>query len=153
MKNIIFISIFSLISCIESMAQSTLNFSKAIVFKSGDNYTVPSGFVLKVESINSISPTSTHSYSSCIVNCGSPSCGVQCFYRDTVVFQLGSFKYSINSPQVNYVTGGSCSVCKTQNTITVTIPTMNFPLWLPSGETVIVSAKGVFISALLFEIK
>lgn len=138
---------------IESLAQSTLNYSKAVVFKSGDNYTVPSGFVLKIESMNSISPNSTHKYSSCMVNCGSPSCGVQCFYRDTVVFQLGSFNYSINSPQVNYTTGGACSVCKTSNTIAVTIPSLNFPIWLPAGEKVIVSAKGVYISALLFEIK
>lgn len=139
--------------CIESLAQSTLNYSKAVVFKSGDDYTVPSGFVLKIESMNSNSPTSTHTYSSCIVNCASPSCGVQCFYRDTVVFQLGSFNYRVNSPQVNYSTGGSCSLCKTLNTIVPSIPNMNFPLWLPAGEKVIVSAKGVYISALLFEIK
>jgi hypothetical protein len=153
MKNILFISMFSILFCIDSLAQSTLNYSKAIIFKSGDNYTVPSGFVLKIESINSISPNSTHKYSSCIVNCASPSCGVQCFYRDTVVFQLGSFNYSINSPQVNYTTGGACSLCKTSNTIAVTIPSLNFPIWLPAGEKVIVSAKGVYISALLFEIK
>jgi hypothetical protein len=153
MKKTIFISIMSLLFNIDSNAQSTLNFSKAIVFKSGDNYTVPTGFVLKIESMNINSPTSTHSYSSCMVNCGSPTCGVQCFYRDTVVFQLGSFNYTVSSPQVNYNTGGACSVCKTLNTIVPTIPSVNFPIWLPTGEKVIVASKGVYISALLFEIK
>jgi hypothetical protein len=139
--------------CIESLAQSTLNYSKAIIFKSGDNYTVPSGFVLKIESMNSNSPSSTHLYSGCTLGCSLPACGVNCNFRDTVVFQLGSYNFSISSPSVYVTSGGSCSVCKTSNTIAVTIPSLNFPIWMPAGEKVIVSAKGVYISALLFEIK
>jgi hypothetical protein len=156
MKSKFLSTVFLMSLFLITKSQGNLQFNQVINIINGTSYTVPSGKVLKIESINFNSPTTSVAYSSCMINC--PSCGassgVTCYYSGKNYLVIDNNIYSANTPNgfVYINSGGSCSVCPSTQSVGVSAISFNLPIWLRDGKIVNVQAAGIFISAIEFNI-
>ena len=137
------------------IAQSSLQFSQVINLTAGETYTVPAGSVFKVESINQNSGSIALPYNgNCMINC--PGCGsssgVTCYYHGQTFFRIGSYQLVKGGDYTYINSGGSCSVCPTNKSISVTIPNLILPIWLKAGEVVSTLVSGTHISGIEFNV-
>jgi hypothetical protein len=135
-------------------AQGNLQFNQVVNLSNSSNYTVPTGKVLKIESINFNNPTTSVPYSSCIINCPScgPSSGVTCYYSGINYLTIDNNVFFAPNGQLYITSGGLCSVCPSTQTVSLSSNTFNLPIWLNSGKNVSIQASGIFISAIEFNI-
>lgn len=146
---------FGLILSFSGISQTSLQFSQVINLSAGETYTVPAGSVFKVESINQNSGSISLPYSgNCMINC--PGCGsssgVTCYYNGQTYFRIGSYQLVKSGDNTYINSGGSCSVCPTNKSISVTIPNLIFPIWLKAGEVVSTLVSGSHISGIEFNV-
>jgi hypothetical protein len=138
------------------IGQGNLQFSQVITLVNGQSYTVPSGAVFKVESMNQFSSgTISLDYNgSCMINC--PSCGassgVTCYYNGITYLQLGGVILNKGGDNTYINSGGSCTVCPPTKTVSISLPTVDFPIWLKAGEQVSLKVAGAHISGIEFVI-
>ena len=135
-------------------SQGNLQFNQVLVFTPGNNYTVPSGKVLKVESINFTGSTvclplsSSYAGSCCPpgYSCGSATMGN---YNAVDYMTIGNLVFN-SGPSNAY-----CSIplpsCAQK---TITLPTINLPMWLPTGKSISINSgtASMMISAIEFNI-
>jgi hypothetical protein len=137
-----------------SFAQGNLQFNQVLNLSNGNNYVVPSGKVLKIESINYNSPKVERNFSSCSIAC--PGCGassgVGCFYFGVDYLKIADNTFTSNGGGISIGSGGSCSVCPPTMIVDLTIPAFNLPIWVGEGKVVSILASGVFISAIEFNV-
>ena len=156
MKRKILFSSLCVLFALSLKAQGNLQFNQVLNIENGMNYTVPTGKVLKIESINYVNPSAIVNYSSCTINC--PGCGassgVTCYYTSINYLRIGNNIYSASTaPGGVYInSGGACSVCPATQTLSVSPTNLILPIWLGSGKNVNVLASGIFISAIEFNI-
>jgi hypothetical protein len=153
MKKLLFIT--GLILAFTQMkSQGNLQFNQVLNITNGTSYTVPSGKVLKIESINFNNPSLITNYASCYVNC--PGCGsssgVSCSYQGVNYLVIGDNIFSGGGGGIYVGSGGSCSVCPPTKSETLSAQTFNLPIWLGAGKNVSVLASGIFISAIEFNL-
>jgi hypothetical protein len=143
--------------CASLFGQGNLQFNRVITFSPGSTYTVPTGKVLKIESItfngNSVTVPKTSTQT---LNCPSICCGAFTLtvgvYAPVTFLSLGGINFSTS----NVI--GDCSwlmnpTPATTNT-SVSLPQINCPLWLESGKSLSIYT-GTFqmiISAIEFNI-
>ena len=159
MRKIIYLSILLFTNF--TYSQGNLQFNRVITFTPGSNYTVPTGKVLKIESIN-ISSTSV-----CIPRTSSqtqtcqPAYGQA--YNNTYGIYDGITFLTLNN--INYVTpsfsgfvGGAyqCSNWSNADCWNYTFSNMSFncPIWLEAGKRVYIHSgvASILISAIEFNI-
>ena len=152
------VSLCSLVFAPHSNAQGNLQFNRVISFVAGSNYTVPTGKVLKIESINlsgtgvTVPMTSTTN----LVNCPSICCGA---YNLTVgvyasVNYLSIANYIFATPSVTGTCSWLSNPTPATTTATITPPTFQCPIWIESGKQVVIysGAPSILISAVEFNI-
>jgi hypothetical protein len=152
LKSFVFVLSIWLISS-QILAQSNLQFSQVINLSGGQSYTVPNGAVFKLESINQNTGSISLPYAgNCMINC--PSCGVSsgvtCYYNGLTYFSIGSYQLVKGADNTYVNSGGSCSVCPASKSISITLPTLNLPIWLKAGEVITTHVSGSHISGLEF---
>ena len=132
---------FFLVLCSLLYSQGNLQFNQVLVLTSGANYTVPSGKVLKIESILH-DGTATIPFSACTGSC---------VYNGSVC--------SVDGIQIKLTSStgtASCLTCPATNFTTdnfIAISNYVFPIWLSAGKIVTISsAAGIRISAIEFNI-
>jgi hypothetical protein len=152
MKTILFLIAFTF--CSLTYSQGNLQFNQVLVFTPGSNYTVPSGKVLKVESINFTGSTvclplsSTYAGSCCPpgYSCGSATMGN---YNAVDYMTIGNLVF--NSGASNAYCSIPLPSCAQK---TITLPTINLPMWLPAGKSISINSgtASMMISASEFNI-
>ena len=149
-----------LLFSLASYAQGNLQFNRIVNFKSGNNYTVPTGKVLKIVSINALSSIKVNlPLTSCTNTYDGISPMTDCNYN------YSNFPYLIISNQNYTISYGynhrmnyhnQCSSCPplAQTTVSsVNFNNLKLPIWLSSGEEVSVAQiDGLLISAIEFNI-
>jgi hypothetical protein len=135
-------------------AQGNLQFNQVLNMSNGTNYSVPEGKVLKIESINFNSPSITSDFVSCGLT--SPAMGVNsgvnCSYQGINYLVIGSNVFTGGGGDIYINYGGACSVCPPVKIVNLSATQFNYPIWLSNGQIVSVSAPGIFVSAIEFNI-
>jgi hypothetical protein len=158
MKKIITIAM--LLFSMASYAQGNLQFNRIVNFKSGNNYTVPTGKVLKIVSINALSSIIVKlPLTSCTNGYDGISPMTDCSYNyfGFTYMKISNQNYTLtyNSNHVIY-NHNQCSSCPplVQTTVSsVNFNNLKLPIWLSSGEEVSVAQiEGLLISAIEFNI-
>ena len=143
-KAIIFIMLF--VNSRGSWSQGNLQFSQVINLTPGTTYTVPANKVLKIESFTSQSLpiyTTTLQSQSCA---GNNTC--QCTWSAQSYLNIGSLSFSHQ-----FSIGGSVGPCPATNSGSVTLPNIDFPIWLNAGKQIsIQNITGVLLTAIEFNI-
>ncbi len=163
------LTILLLLFAFQSMAQGNLQFNRIVNFKSGNNYTVPAGKVLKLVSINALTDISVQlPLSSCnptgaeMVRCGwggmdfCTNYFTECVYNGFSFLKISNQKFDIGSQTNRSLPQNQCSSCPPFSSVSVASSTFNnfkLPIWLGSGEEVSVAQiEGLLISAIEFNI-
>jgi hypothetical protein len=145
---------FFLVLCSVLYSQGNLQFNQVLTFEPGESYTVPTGKVLKIESVsmngNAVTvPMTSQQNLGCYaqyVGNYTISAGV---YAPVQYLTIGNVIFS--TPFVY----GTCSNPTPATALaTITTPVINCPLWLEAGKTVTIFS-GTFqmiISAVEFNI-
>jgi hypothetical protein len=166
MKTKVSWAIFFLLTIVSSsFGQGNLQFNQVLNFGYGDNYSVPAGKVLKIESINFNSPKLYRPFVSCFSLGPNPGCTangtVVCAYSEEAINYLVIDQYILKSSifsgaaQITVCksnTVQSCEICPPTSGLDVSPSTFNLPIWLREGKNVSVLATGIFISAIEFNI-
>ncbi len=164
MKKILTIAL--LLFSIATFAQGNLQFNKIVNFKSGNNYTVPTGKVLKIVSINALSDVAVRlPLSSCNPNGikgvwsnGSivPVYFTDCIYDGLTYLKISNQKFDVSGQSNQNNPQNQCTSCPPFAGVSITSSTFNnfkLPIWLSSGEEVSVAQiDGLLISAIEFNI-
>ncbi len=152
MKHIILISLLALsVTCVK--AQNNLQFSQVIRLVNGQSYTVPTGKVLKIESVNFANASILMSSSGVqgpglINNCQS---GYRCYYSANYLCIDNSCFYFRDTNGDYYCNSGSC--VSTATIPLTTLPSMSFPIWVEAGKSVTIqTGSGVLVSGLEFNV-
>lgn len=156
LKYILLASFFVLITGITDSikAQGNLQFNRVVTFKPGDNYIIPTGKCLKIESVN---------YGSNVVIV--PKTGVsQCYNCGTIPYDFGVYGPMIylTIGNANFSTssfnGSNPACCMSYNTPTATTSFNNLsvscPIWLEAGKNVSVNSgvSNLIVSAIEYNI-
>ena len=143
-KAIIFIML--VVNSRGSWSQGNLQFSQVINLTPGTTYTVPANKVLKIESFTSQSLpiyTTTLQSQSCA---GNNTC--QCTWSAQSYLNIGSLSFSHQ-----FSIGGIVGPCPATNSGSVTLPNIDFPIWLNAGKQIsIQNITGVLLTAIEFNI-
>ncbi len=128
-------------------SQGNLQFNQVLNLVPGSSYTVPTGKVVKIESI-------TFSGNSVCIPLTSTSIAV-CGAGNAVVGNYNSIDYLALGNMV-YSTGNATNVCNYTPCLnkTVTVPSISVPFWLPAGKTISIfnNSFQICISAIEFNI-
>jgi hypothetical protein len=149
---------FFLVLCSLLYSQGNLQFNQVLSFEPGDNYTIPTGKCLKIESINMNSttvciPKSNTGNGSCATPSGyyPSSFGI---YAAITFLTLGNMNFQ--TPTFNGNQGTSCSgwintACYNYNFGALSFET---PIWLEAGQAIVVNpnVSNILISAIEFNI-
>jgi hypothetical protein len=150
MKKNITICLGLVIMYIGLQAQNNFQFNRVYNFGAGTNYTVPSGKVLKIESVNFNSPTLIWPFISCSVY----STSFACIYNSSLpLFAIDQNIFLATGENSTVV--GNCSVCpSTKQAAPFSSSGINIavPIWLGEGKSITINGSGVFISALEFNL-
>ena len=163
MKTKVSWAIFFLLTIVSSsFGQGNLQFNQVLNFGYGDNYSVPAGKVLKIESINYNSPTTYSEFIDCQLVSFNPICGsgqhMRCNYLGTAI------NYLVIDQNILKTSGGNsggyidlcnvntCETCPPSKSYGASPSSFNLPIWLREGKNVSVLATGIFISAIEFNI-
>ena len=159
MKKSIVILIFFI--TLGAKAQGNLQFNRVLTITPGVSYTVPSGKVLKIESVNITSnsvcvPKSSSVSFICSPAYGSPYASEYGIYNPITYMIIGNLSFMTGgfngSPgaycQGPYATNSSCW------NATISSTSFNCPIWLEAGKTVTldVGVASILISAIEFNI-
>jgi hypothetical protein len=111
-------------------SQGNLQFNQVINLIPGANYTVPTGKVLKIESIT------TSSESSICLPLSSTSTGSCGGYSNQSISQYSAVSY-LSIGNISYGVSGT-SACGTSSCKSVPLvsPTLNLPIWLNESKTI-----------------
>jgi hypothetical protein len=153
MKAVLFYIMFIFSSI--TFSQGNLQFNQVLNFSPGNSYTVPTGKVLKIESISISGSTICMPRTSTIsIYCNGIS-GIKWYtvgiYAGYDFFKIGDYTFSIPQQQV---------ACTDVNTnpdcfnYMITEPPIKTPVWLPAGKTISLNQNNVkiLISAIEFNI-
>ncbi len=145
-----------------SYAQGNLQFNRIVNFKSGNNYTVPTGKVLKIVSINALSdifvqlPLSNCNPTSAQWTSGGTWFFTDCQYNGLTFLKISNQKFDVAIQFNRSFPQNQCSSCPPTASVSITSSTFNnfkLPIWLSSGEEVSVAQiDGLLISAIEFNI-
>ena len=140
--------IMLLVNSIGSWSQGNLQFSQVINLTPGTTYTVPANKVLKIESFTSqsipIYNTTLQSQS-----CSSINGPCQCTWSAQSYLNIGSLSFSYQF-SITSVSGYPCPATYSGS---VTLPNIDFPIWLNAGKQIsIQNITGVLLTAIEFNI-
>ncbi len=155
LKYILLASFFVLITAITDSikAQGNLQFNRVVTFKPGDNYIIPTGKCLKIESVNfgsNVVIVPKTGVGQCY------SCGPNPFnfgvYGPMIYLTLGDSNFSTSA-----FDGNNSNCCLSYNTSTrATTFTLSIscPIWLEAGKNVIVNSgvSNLIVSAIEYNI-
>ena len=154
MKKIFFI--IGLFFSLYSLSQGNLQFNRVVTFTPGSNYTVPTGKVLKIESINITQntvclPKTSTNYVTC--GGGNPYQVPYGVYSGITYLSIGNIQFSIGS-QSN--SGYMCQGIVNSDCWNYTFSTINIscPIWLETAKTVSIHSgvASILISAIEFNV-
>lgn len=157
MKNILLI--LTITFSISSNAQGNLQFNQVLTFVPGDNYTIPAGKCLKIESINMNSTNVCIPKSNTMTgSCASPSgwtSGSYGIYNAITYLTLGNMNFQTPTFNGNQGTN-SCAAWINTPCYNYNFGTLSFetPIWLEAGQIIIVhsNVSNMLVSALEFNI-
>ena len=158
MKKVLLFFVFVCIS-IFSKTQGNLQFNQVLTFESGDNYLVPTGKVLKIESINITStniciPRSSTVSGTCTMGSGASSPVIGGIYNGINYLTIGNFNF--NTPSFSGSGGWTCGGWQNPECWSYDFTSLNFktPIWLESGKKVSIHSSfiSILISAIEFNI-
>jgi hypothetical protein len=138
-----------ILAFMQMKSQGNLQFNQVLNITDGTSYTVPSGKVLKIESINFNNPSVTYSYASCNINSNN---SVSCAYSGVFYLIIGDNIFGGVQPVILVGSANTCSACPPTTTGGISATTFNLPIWLNAGKNLSVLANGIFISAIEFNI-
>ena len=146
-----------------SLNSSNLQFNQVINLTTGSNYTVPTGKVLKIESVSMTNgticiPRTASVQISCLRN-GMYSTGVYGIYDSVNFIQIGDLLFKSGGANGYYYNnGGDCAYyqnpdCWSINVLDIS-STINTPLWLNAGKNISVYQGNIsiLISAIEYNI-
>lgn len=157
MKTIVYLITFIFSSI--GFSQGNLQFNQVLTFESGDNYLVPTGKVLKIESINITStsiciPRSSTVSRNCVMDGGNSSGAIGGIYNGINYLTIGNFNF--NTPSFSGNGGYYCSGWQNPECWQYNFTSLNFntPIWLESGKKVSINSSftSILISAIEFNI-
>ena len=156
MKKIFFI--INLLLSTYSLSQGNLQFNRVVTFTPGSNYTVPTGKVLKIESINITQntvclPKTSTNYVTCGTN---PTYQVPYgVYSGITYLSIGNIQFSVGS-QSGSGSGYMCQGIVNSDCWNYTFSNINIscPIWLETAKTVNIHSgvASILISAIEFNI-
>jgi hypothetical protein len=140
-------------------AQGNLQFNRVLTLTAGSNYTVPSGKVLKIESISTSGsticiPRTSEVTMPCLTQSGYINSNYGIYDAITylsignIYYKTGSFNGQNSSCSLNF--NSSCA------NVTVNVTQIQLPLWLEAGKNIQIYANTntfqILISAIEFNI-
>ncbi len=153
------IVIFFLFFCLYSKAQGDLQFNRVINIVNGDNLTVPTGKVWKLESVN-FSSTLTYPIGAMNLvlcqNSVNPPNNRLCDYAATYM-TIGNVQFRGPSVQWGVVLMSCATPCPNTNPVALSSSpsslSLQLPIWLEAGKSVsVVAGTGILISVVEFNI-
>jgi hypothetical protein len=164
MKKIFLFSLLSLCSLLFvpcSNAQGNLQFNQVLTITPGTNYVVPTGKVVKIESINITSnsvciPKSSTENTMCYPAYGNAYAYDYGIYNSIVYMAIGNLQFS--TPSFSGQAGNYCQGPTANNSAcwnySFANTTFNTPIWLSEGKNIFLSSgvASILISAIEFNI-
>jgi len=156
------LTFFAIIFVFRLQAQGDLQFNRAITFTNGNNATVPTGKVWKIESVNFSSSLTFQpgalNLSSCsnTVNGSGQVDGRNCNYSSSYM-TIGNLQFITPEMSEFYCCSGCFGNCSTTNTVTLSSSSSGIniksPIWLEAGKSIsVVPGTGILISVVEFNI-
>ena len=143
--------------CNGSGITNNLQFNRIINITQGSNYIVPVGKCFFLQSLTAINPVAVSTFSNC--NCNPSWTGTTtCTYNGGNIFNIDQLQFNIDSYTV---AGGTCSWvnlcpsgCPSTNTVSLNIPTINFPILLESGKILSINnnVQGILMTGIEYTI-
>lgn len=151
-KKLMKVVLFSLIvlsTLLKLSGQGTLQFNQVINLTPGNSYTVPAGKVLKITSITSqasVITTPLQAQTGCIQT----TC--TCTYQSQTYLSIGNLNFT-GQPS-NLTVQGSCSSGAPNNSSAVSVPSIQFPIWLKTGAQVGIqnNITGILLTGIEFNV-
>jgi hypothetical protein len=158
MRNLFFLLIISLFLIPNSFAQGNLQFNRVITIISGQNYTVPEGKVLKIESINMSNstvcvPRSSQATMNCQSQSGTWYSVTYGIYNAITYMTIANMNFT--TPSYNGNTNGCNGIVNTSCwNWNFGALSFNTPIWLEDGKQVNVHSgvSSIIISAIEFNV-
>lgn len=151
------IAIISLTKVNINYAQSNLQFENILNISNGDTYTVPTGKVVKLTSLNSTVPNYNLPLTGCYTTQSSTGCGgpcnfYHCQYSANGYITIGSLAFNSTSAETSGL--GGCNSCPpVSSNLSLPTPSISFPIWLNAGKSIsVANGSGVLITGIVFNL-
>ena len=150
MKKSIVILLFFI--ALGAKAQGNLQFNQSLSLSNG-SYTVPTGKVFKVESINiDYSAIPQLSLIDCNIFNGGNGNLTNCIYGQLLYLTIDNFNFKLPSKVLTQNLQFYCSQCAAVTSTNIAQQTFSLPIWISAGKAINLPTSWVHISGIEFNI-